>query len=530
MKRWISIFLSIVLALSCLTALQAAAADSAVLEIGTAAGTGGSRIRVPVLLKNADALKNLGNGNVCGIEFDLAYDQGLATFVTAESGLTTANALGGADAWTVDSRDYAGKNKAKIMLSDPSNKGFSAAGDVEVATLVFDLADVGEEHTVLTLTPEIVDICDNAPHKLGDAVEVTAGSVTIARKQYAKLSAESTTAFSGQWASVFLTLDNAQALSSDCNGSAAGNGTLCGLEVDLQYDKEKLPRVVVDTQLTSPAQDETGKITQRSWSADVQQQTDGSVKLLIEDPERVGVAAADEIVLCELRFLLAEDVPAGTQLTIEFTLVDICDTNAKQLGDFVQTAPCAIIVEEQTVSDAAAAVIGKIQRISKVTSINEKTEVQSARLAYDQLSEEEKAQVTNYADLLAAEEKISELEIARAKELIAAIGEVTLEKEETVAEARAFFDTLSEAQKTQLQSENASLTAAEERLKELKEVTPGDVDGDDKVTVSDVVELRKLIVQGSWTEREFSAGNLDTTDQNLTVSDVVTLRALIVAG
>ena len=122
------------------------------------------------------------------------------------------------------------------------------------------------------------------------------------------------------------------------------------------------------------------------------------------------------------------------------------------------------------------------------------------------------------------------MEIARAKELIAAIGEVTLEKEETVAEARAFFDTLSEAQKTQLQSENASLTAAEERLKELKEVTPGDVDGDDKVTVSDVVELRKLIVQGSWTEREFSAGNLDTTDQNLTVSDVVTLRALIVAG
>ena len=58
----------------------------------------------------------------------------------------------------------------------------------------------------------------------------------------------------------------------------------------------------------------------------------------------------------------------------------------------------------------------------------------------------------------------------------------------------------------------------------------GDVDGDGKVTVSDVVELRKLIVAGSSTDREFAAGNLDDTDAILTVSDVVALRALIVAG
>ncbi len=58
----------------------------------------------------------------------------------------------------------------------------------------------------------------------------------------------------------------------------------------------------------------------------------------------------------------------------------------------------------------------------------------------------------------------------------------------------------------------------------------GDVDGDGSVTVSDVVELRKLIVKGSWTDREFAAGNLVDSDQNLTVSDVVALRALIVKG
>lgn len=57
----------------------------------------------------------------------------------------------------------------------------------------------------------------------------------------------------------------------------------------------------------------------------------------------------------------------------------------------------------------------------------------------------------------------------------------------------------------------------------------GDVDGDGKVTVSDVVELRKLIVAGAWTEREFAAGNLDG-DATLSVSDVVELRKKIVQG
>ena len=58
---------------------------------------------------------------------------------------------------------------------------------------------------------------------------------------------------------------------------------------------------------------------------------------------------------------------------------------------------------------------------------------------------------------------------------------------------------------------------------------PGDLDGDGKVTVSDVVELRKLIVRGSWTDLEFEAGNLDG-DASLSVSDVVDLRKKIVQG
>ena len=527
MKKWVSVFLSFVFALSCMAILPVSAQDQAVLEIGTVTGFGGGRALVPVTLKNAGALKNVGNGNICGIEFNLAYDQSLATLVEVTSSLTAVTAQGESEAWSVDSREYEGQNRAKVMLSDPVNQGFDADGDVEVAVLLFELADAGEEDVTVTLTPEIVDICDNAPHKLGDRVSAAGGSVLVARKQYARLSAESKTAFAGHWVSVFLTLDHAQALSADVNGPKAGNGTLCGIEVDLQYEDTQLTEMQAVTQLVSSATDEADD----TWYVGIERQPDGRMKLLIEDSARLGVTAADEIVLCELRFLVAEDVPANTRIAVSCTLVDICDTTAKQLGDFVQTEGFEITVEEKTVSEAVADVIEAIQRVSKVTSINERENVQAARAAYDRLSEEEKAQVTNYADLLASEEKIAELEVELVEDQIAALGEIaSLDQEEAVKAARAAYEKLTAAQKALVaQDFVTALEAAEEKIESLK-VKLGDVDNDKKVSVSDVVTLRQLIVRGSWTDAEFAAGNLDDSDSNLTVSDVVALRALIVAA
>ena len=49
------------------------------------------------------------------------------------------------------------------------------------------------------------------------------------------------------------------------------------------------------------------------------------------------------------------------------------------------------------------------------------------------------------------------------------------------------------------------------------------------MTVSDVVELRKVIVSGVWDATVFYCGNLDG-DGTLSVSDVVELRKRIVAG
>lgn len=55
---------------------------------------------------------------------------------------------------------------------------------------------------------------------------------------------------------------------------------------------------------------------------------------------------------------------------------------------------------------------------------------------------------------------------------------------------------------------------------------PGDVGGDGLVTVADVVDLRGLIIAGSWTQTQGFAGDMDGNG-TLTVSDVVELRDYI---
>ena len=242
----------------------------------------------------------------------------------------------------------------------------------------------------------------------------------------------------------------------------------------------------------------------------------------------------------------------------------------------------------------AQPVIEQIAALGEITSLDQKAAVEAVRAAYEKLTDAQKAFVSNYADLQAAEAKIADLTAAKVViDQIAALGEITLAKEDAVKAARAAYDALTDAQKTLVTNEKtladaekkiadlkadkaaadavvaqidalgeitsydqkASVDAAREAYDKLtdaqKKLVPkasvdaleaaeaaiaklavklGDVDNDGKVTVSDVVQLRKLIVAGSWTDREFAAGNLDDSDENLTVSDVVALRALIVAG
>lgn len=61
------------------------------------------------------------------------------------------------------------------------------------------------------------------------------------------------------------------------------------------------------------------------------------------------------------------------------------------------------------------------------------------------------------------------------------------------------------------------------------DVIKGDVDQNGKVTVSDVVELRGIIMTADWTDAQLEAGDLDGNG-TLTVSDVVDLRDYIMKG
>ena len=130
-------------------------------------------------------------------------------------------------------------------------------------------------------------------------------------------------------------------------------------------------------------------------------------------------------------------------------------------------------------------VIEKIDAIGEVTLASEET-IAAARAAYEALTEAQKAEVTNYDKLTAAEARLADLKAAKAvDDMIDAIGEVTLESEEAIAAARAAYEALTEAQKAEVKSYD-KLTAAEARLADLKAAKPVDdmIDAIGEVTLA----------------------------------------------
>ena len=208
-------------------------------------------------------------------------------------------------------------------------------------------------------------------------------------------------------------------------------------------------------------------------------------------------------------------------------------TNEKTLADAEKKI--ADLKAEEADKAAAKVVIDQIAALGDIT-LDKEDAVKAARAAYDALTDAQKTLVTNEKTLADAEKKIADLKAdkAAADAVVAqidALGEITsYDQKASVDAAREAYDKLTDAQKKLVPKASVdALEAAEAAIAKLA-VKLGDVDNDGKVTVSDVVLLRKLIVAGSWTDREFAAGNLDDSDENLTVSDVVALRALIVAG
>lgn len=126
-------------------------------------------------------------------------------------------------------------------------------------------------------------------------------------------------------------------------------------------------------------------------------------------------------------------------------------------------------------------VITLIQAIPKTLTLKDKNTVETARFAYNALTDEQKKAVINYNDLLNAEEMIIALEAQEkaekadkeaADEVIAFIDtiptELTLSYKDMVESVRSVYENLTEAQK-QLVSNYNVLTKAEEKIRVLEE-------------------------------------------------------------
>ena len=137
-------------------------------------------------------------------------------------------------------------------------------------------------------------------------------------------------------------------------------------------------------------------------------------------------------------------------------------------------------LQQQAADRAAAdAVAAKIDAIGTVT-LDSGAAIADARAAYDGLTDAQKALVTNYNELTAAEERLAQLQQQAAdqaadqaaadgvKAKIDAIGTVTPDSGAAIAEARAAYDALTDAQRALVTNYNV-LTAAEERLAQLQQ-------------------------------------------------------------
>ena len=158
-----------------------------------------------------------------------------------------------------------------------------------------------------------------------------------------------------------------------------------------------------------------------------------------------------------------------------------CQIRAKQVGEASIMVYCGKIqsdvlkvrvINRQEIESQAFAAEQAIVQIGEVT-LQSGEAIVIARQAYDALGEDAAALVGNYDVLLEAEQKLQELQeeawrqAEEAQSKIDAIGEVGLESEGAIAEAREYYNNLPEAVRPLIQNYQA-LEQAEQLLEQKK--------------------------------------------------------------
>ena len=163
--------------------------------------------------------------------------------------------------------------------------------------------------------------------------------------------------------------------------------------------------------------------------------------------------------------------------------------------------------KEASDAELASAVEEQIAAIGEVTLDSEKA-IEAARKAYDALTDDQKELVENYKTLTDAEEKLAQLKkekeeadekakadaepAAAVDEKIDAIGKVTLDSEEAINAAREAYDALTEDQQD-LVKNYETLTAAEEKLEELKKAAEKPEEGTVDLEITNNINMFKAV-------------------------------------
>lgn len=116
--------------------------------------------------------------------------------------------------------------------------------------------------------------------------------------------------------------------------------------------------------------------------------------------------------------------------------------------------------------DSARQIVKAISNIKEI-SMDTRGTIQSIRSSYDNCTDGAKKYVNNYDDLVKAEEKLSAIMVKNVIARINSIGVVTLKSETAISEAQILYNNLSSDEKLNV-TNAATLTNAVETLKTLK--------------------------------------------------------------
>lgn len=179
--------------------------------------------------------------------------------------------------------------------------------------------------------------------------------------------------------------------------------------------------------------------------------------------------------------------------------------NSKRLIDKAQKLYDALSDEQKKLVDNEKDLFAAIDRLSvlrienvesKISSIGKVTlesreKIVNARLAYDNLPEDDKSKVSKYNDLLQAEADYEKLAVSTCTSLIDSIGEVTLESESKIEEAQNLYDLLSKETRDKITNYSVLKSARAEHRRLVKEeedrqktINPGDTFSTDKWEVT----------------------------------------------